>query len=273
MRFIGSGRGHDVFAQDIIHGFVELYSERHPSRIWVCLEKCWWLQVPLWPDCLHVARVLELLWKLWTNHCDIAVSLETLCPLCCYMPGSEDERCCQICLEDFSEKEQLRKLHCGPDWHVFISQPSWHALPFFFVKSWIWITCKSCHQVFPGTGQARDIFQDRMRFHILHGQRLSRVGAMEAHYVANFLFHKTWRMKMVLWLNKFQLQLEKHAQMVDQSESSIINIQLPTWTHQHLMASNGWPGHSFHAKCVDEWLTEKSRSCSSVTGPYQWVQG
>ena len=33
MRFIGSGRGHDVFAQDIIHGFVELYSERHPSRI------------------------------------------------------------------------------------------------------------------------------------------------------------------------------------------------------------------------------------------------
>ena len=33
-------------------------------------------------------------------------------------PGSEDERCCQICLEDFSEKEQLRKLHCGHSFHA-----------------------------------------------------------------------------------------------------------------------------------------------------------
>ncbi|CAK9091654.1 unnamed protein product [Durusdinium trenchii] len=32
-------------------------------------------------------------------------------------PGSEDERCCQICLEDFAENEELRKLPCGHSFH------------------------------------------------------------------------------------------------------------------------------------------------------------
>ena len=167
MRFIGDlERAWCVQTQDIIHGFVELYSERHPSRIWVCLEKCWWLQVPLWPDCLHVARVLEVPWKLWTNHCDIAVSLETLCPLCCYAR--------------FWGWEMLPNLFRGFLWERTVAEaPLWPWLACFYftaklartsgflVKSWIWMNCKSCHQVFPGTGQARDIFQDTYMYWLI----------------------------------------------------------------------------------------------------------
>ena len=62
------------------------------------------------------------------------------------LPGSEDERCCQICLEDFSEKEQLRKLHCGHHWHVENnhSQAGMHNVGFLW-KVNFWMNCKTCH--------------------------------------------------------------------------------------------------------------------------------
>ena len=86
------------------------------------------------------------------------------------------------------------------------------------------MNCKTCHQVFPGTGQARDI-----------------------------------------------LAFGKHSQMVDMQldihQDSIANMNsLSTMTTSSDFHGD-WPGHSFHAKCVDEWLTEKSRSCS-LASPY-----